>query len=566
MKLELLALERPLQIGAERETGHHPVVHRGLEQAVAALPLGLGDVHRGIGVADQLVGIGGVARLDDRDAEAGADDQVVVVELERTAERVEDPLGGLHRRLRVVDVLEQDRELVAAEPGGGVGRADACRDALSHLEQDPVADGVTEAVVDGLEVVEIDEQHGHAHAVAQRPRDRVADALVEQRPIGEVGDGIVEGLVGELLLERLALGDVAAVEHDPADRAVGQQISVEDLEVAQASVLVREQAVDHLGAAGRAGAVGEAAQQPALLVGMEQLLERPSRDLLDRVAEHALDRRALVEDRVVGVEHRDQVARVLDERREPSLAGAPVNLGRELGAAQRERDLVGERAQRVARLVVVGGLAGEDQHQAGARGRPRDEARAAERGRRRRAGAAPRARRAGSFTVPADARVVQERRDLGGDRPLGQSAALVERHRALLIAEDPAHAGVDAVLAELGDRLKRRDHDVLRVRGRDQQAAGGAERPLARDRLLALADEPGHAGDDEREQNRRRADDEQQIPVAGRDHLDDLQRGRDQGRAGEQRESQPGQPWLAIGLLFGELLHRGCSAAAPQNR
>ena len=65
--------------------------------------------------------------------------------------------------------------------------------------------------------------------------------------------------------------------------------------------------------------------------------------------------------------HRDQVARVLDQRREPRLAGAPVDLGRELGAAQGERDLVRERAQRVPRLVVVGGLAREDQHQAGAR-------------------------------------------------------------------------------------------------------------------------------------------------------------------------------------------------------
>ena len=248
MKLELLALERPLQVGAQLEAGHHPVVHGGLEQAVAALALGLGDVHRGVGVADQLVGVGGVPRLDDRDAEAGADDQVVVVELERAAERVEDPLGGLDRRLRVVDVLEQDRELVAAEAGGGVGGADARGDALGHLEQDPVAGGVAEAVVDGLEVVEVDEQHGHPDAVAQRPRDRVADALVEQRAVGEVGDRIVERLVGELLLERLALGDVAAVEHDPADRAVAEQVGVQDLEVAQAAVLVREQAVDHLGA------------------------------------------------------------------------------------------------------------------------------------------------------------------------------------------------------------------------------------------------------------------------------------------------------------------------------
>ena len=130
---------------------------------------------------------------------------MVVVELERTAERLEDALGGLDRRLRVVDVLEQDRELVAAEPGRGIGRAYARGDALRDLEQDAVADGVTEAVVDGLEVVEIDEQDGHSDAVAQRPCDRMADALVEQRAVGEMGYRIVEGLVGELLLERLAL-------------------------------------------------------------------------------------------------------------------------------------------------------------------------------------------------------------------------------------------------------------------------------------------------------------------------------------------------------------------------
>ena len=140
---------------------------------------------------------------------------------------------------------------------------------------------------------------------------------------------------------------------------------------------------------------------------------------------------------------------------------------------------------------------------------------------------------------------------------------LVERHRALLIAEDPAHASVDAVLAELGDRLERRNHDVLRIRGRDEQPTGSAERALARHRLLALPHEAGHARDHQREQNRRRADDEQQIPVAGRDDLDDLQRRGDQGRAGEQRQSQPRQPRLAIGLHVGELLHRGMERGRP---
>ena len=50
--------------------------------------------------------------------------------------------------------------------------------------------------------------------------------------------------------------------------------------------------------------------------------------------------------------------------------------------------------------------------------------------------------------------------------------------------------------------------------------------------------------------------DEQQVPVVGRDDLDDLERRGGQGGAGEQDEAQPGQPRLAVGLHLGELLHR----------
>ena len=96
--------------------------------------------------------------------------------------------------------------------------------------------------------------------------DGVADALVEQRAVGQVRDRVVERLVGELLLERLALADVAAVEHDAADRRVVEQVGVEDLEVAQA----RRRWCDSRhsigsGRPGRRRRRRSAAQQPALL-------------------------------------------------------------------------------------------------------------------------------------------------------------------------------------------------------------------------------------------------------------------------------------------------------------
>ena len=62
-------------------------------------------------------------------------------------------------------------------------------------------------------------------------QQRVLDAVGEQRAVGELGDRIVERLVGELLLERLPLADVAAVEHDAADVLVVQEVGVLHLEL-----------------------------------------------------------------------------------------------------------------------------------------------------------------------------------------------------------------------------------------------------------------------------------------------------------------------------------------------
>ena len=47
---------------------------------------------------------------------------------------------------------------------------------------------MTEAVVDGLEVVDVDEDDRHPLVVAVQ---RLADALGEQEPVGQVGERIV---------------------------------------------------------------------------------------------------------------------------------------------------------------------------------------------------------------------------------------------------------------------------------------------------------------------------------------------------------------------------------------
>ena len=73
------------------------------------------------------------------------------------------------------DLLDQDGELVAAEAPGEVDGADRGRQARRHLDEQLVTGAVAEPVVDRLEAVEVDEQHGHVVAVVvarRRPRAR----------------------------------------------------------------------------------------------------------------------------------------------------------------------------------------------------------------------------------------------------------------------------------------------------------------------------------------------------------------------------------------------------------
>ena len=61
-------------------------------------------------------------------------------------------------------------------------------------DQQLVAGGVAEAVVDRLEVVEVEEQRGHRARAAARPARAASAALDEPAAVGQAGQRVVEGL------------------------------------------------------------------------------------------------------------------------------------------------------------------------------------------------------------------------------------------------------------------------------------------------------------------------------------------------------------------------------------
>ena len=101
-------------------------------------------------------------------------------------ERLEDLLPDLGAGVGVGRGRQQDGELVAAEPGDRVARAQDAGDARADELQQLVAAVVAERVVDLLELVEVEEHHDRPRAVAARRR----------RARGRRGPGRARGSAG----------------------------------------------------------------------------------------------------------------------------------------------------------------------------------------------------------------------------------------------------------------------------------------------------------------------------------------------------------------------------------
>src|SRR6266700_1975959 len=84
--------------------------------------------------------------------------------------------------------------------------------------QQLVAGAVAEAVVDQLEVVQVDEEDAYALRSAVGPFQTELEMLEERGPIGQAGQGVMQRCVCELLprlgLHTLALADIG---NHPAD-------------------------------------------------------------------------------------------------------------------------------------------------------------------------------------------------------------------------------------------------------------------------------------------------------------------------------------------------------------
>ena len=160
------AANAPPQLGFELGAGDDSLLHRRFEDDDLVASLALAAVHRDVGPPEQLLGVDGLA-VDHRHADRGADVEPAPPEPQWRPDRPAIASAIVAARCEVA-VLEHHDELVAAEAGCRAAAVDRLLDPPGDLLEHPVTGRVPAPVVDRLEPVEVDEQHGERVAVLRR--------------------------------------------------------------------------------------------------------------------------------------------------------------------------------------------------------------------------------------------------------------------------------------------------------------------------------------------------------------------------------------------------------------
>ena len=122
--------------------------------------------------------------------------------------------GGIFRALQF---LQEHNEFVASLAADGVRSAHAIEQAPGYRLQEFVAHQMSEGVIDVFEAVQIHEQDRGLALLPTRKNDRLVHTIIEECPIGQTGEGVVLGGMGQPVLQCPLLGDIAKHEHRPGD-------------------------------------------------------------------------------------------------------------------------------------------------------------------------------------------------------------------------------------------------------------------------------------------------------------------------------------------------------------
>ena len=97
-----------------------------------------------------------------------------------------------------------------------------------------------ERLVDHIETVEVEEQQPYEEASLTRTAQRVAHSFNKECPVRKASEVVVIGTSFELLGCGYSVGNVACVEHDPANSGIVDEVLRGDVEMSIRTFFVRD--------------------------------------------------------------------------------------------------------------------------------------------------------------------------------------------------------------------------------------------------------------------------------------------------------------------------------------
>ena len=109
-----------------------------------------------------------------------------------------------------------DDQLVTTEASQLLAGDQCATEALGHRDQQTIAQRVSVRVVVRVELVDVaEQQRDRSTAVRWEGGERTIDDIEQEPPVGQAGEGVMRGLVGQARLAPLPFGDVDELAEHP---------------------------------------------------------------------------------------------------------------------------------------------------------------------------------------------------------------------------------------------------------------------------------------------------------------------------------------------------------------
>ena len=213
VKQELIRLDRLMQFYLERGAGVDGFLQGGREEAHGVAARRLRLVQGDIGLLQD--GFGGLLMVsEEADSDAGARMAFAAIQQIGMADDGEysfrDAPGLCRGILRnLIQIFEHDRELIRSQPRHGVGFVDTAGDAPRNLLQQKIARAMAKGVVHRLEVIQINVEQSLLAVADCVGGHGLLQAVQQQAPVGQAGQGIMEREIFDSLFRLPYLGGIA---------------------------------------------------------------------------------------------------------------------------------------------------------------------------------------------------------------------------------------------------------------------------------------------------------------------------------------------------------------------